>query len=295
MQRNKLPPPDGGVPPIERNATEIVYKLRAQIDGRSQLTLDDRTAQWHHFDFAAPGQYFCSRGEEAPTFIRNVEWYPVWPDPSGCENMWCNCDSSVFEGVVPAVPNALMGATLELIEARGSCAIVEPPTRSNGFRVVVEFNDNEFRGADWYEVDLVLWLAQEEVYCHSYANSTGLVADLDISGSMSLSKNDVELYSGNCPIGKYGQFFYGSTPAELPFGDGVLCINPFKPGLTRLLGVALVDAAGGAEYELDFSAPGTRGVIQPGQKWYFQFWFRDYTPGGSGFNLSDAIMAQFTP
>jgi hypothetical protein len=173
--------------------------------------------------------------------------------------------------------------------------IVEEPTRANGFRVVVEFNDNDFEGAAWYEVDLVLWFAQQDVFCHSKTNSTGMVADLEMTGSMSISRNDVELYSGQCPVGQWGQFFFGPQPASIPFGDGILCVSPFQPGLIRLPSVVQVDAAGGAEHELDFNAVGSRAGIQPGQMWYFQFWFRDHKPRGAGYNLSDGLMALFTP
>jgi hypothetical protein len=284
-----------GIPPIKKDANEIVYTLRAQIDGRSQIVLDDRTARWHHFEFAAPGRYYCARGDAMPTFIRGVPWYPAWPDMDGCENAFCNCSSNVFDGVVPLVPNMPMGAYLEPVQGRGDVRILENPTRSNGFRVVVEFNDSAFEGPDWYEVDLVVWFAQQEVFCHSKANSTGMVADLEMTGSMSVAMNDVELYSGKLPVGKYGQFFYGAQPASLPFGDGVLCVSPFQPGLIRLPSLVQIDAAGGAEFEMDFYALGSRGAIQPGQKWYFQFWYRDHKTGGSGFNLSDGLMALFTP
>jgi hypothetical protein len=288
-------PPGTGVPPIQRDAGQIVFKLQAQIDGRSQLVLDDHSAQWKHFEFSAPGNALCGRGIFYPTVIRGISWYPVWPIGRTCERSFCDCDSEVWHGVMPAVPNTLMGASLEILGARGPCMIVEEPTRANGFRVVVEFNDNDFEGAAWYEVDLVLWFAQQDVFCHSKTNSTGMVADLEMTGSMSISRNDVELYSGQCPVGQWGQFFFGPQPASIPFGDGILCVSPFQPGLIRLPSVVQVDAAGGAEHELDFNAVGSRAGIQPGQMWYFQFWFRDHKPRGAGYNLSDGLMALFTP
>jgi hypothetical protein len=288
-------PPGIGIGPIQRDADHMVFKLQAQIDGRSQLVLDDDTAQWLHFDFAAPGQYFCSKRIFQPTLIGKVVWYPEWPSGRSCERLFCNCGSDLFEGVVPEIPNRLMGASLELVNARGPSSIIEHPTRSNGFRVVVEFNDSDFEGAYWYEVDLVLWFAQQEVFCHSKPNSTGMVADLEMTGSMSITRNDVELYSGQCPAGVWGQFFFGPHPASIPFGDGILCVSPFHPGLLRLPSVVQVDNSGGAEHELDLSAMASRTEFGAGQKWYFQFWYRDAKLGGAGFNLSDGLMALFTP
>jgi hypothetical protein len=288
-------PPGTGIPPIERDANQIVYKLRAQIDGRSQLVLDDHTALWRHFELAAPGRYYCSRGQPMPTMLGAIEWYPQWPVERDCEQFSCNCSSQAFMGLVPAIPNQLMGATLELIDVRGWSSIVEYPTRDNGFLVAVEFDDSAFEGPAWYEVDLVLWFAQQEVFCQSKPNSTGMVADLEMTGSMSITRNDVEVYSGQCPPGMWGQFFFGPQPASIPFGDGILCVSPFQPGLIRLPSVVQVDAAGGAEYALDFSTLGSRTSIQPGQKWYFQFWYRDAKRGGAGYNLSDGLMVLFTP
>jgi hypothetical protein len=288
-------PPGRDIDPLQRDTDRVLFELQAQIDGRSQLVLDDHTAQWLHFDFAAPGQYFCSKRIVQPTLINGIAWYPEWPVGRDCERRSCNCSSGVFEGVVPAVPDRLMGATLELVDARGSCTIVEAPTRSNGFRVVVEFNDDDFEGAAWYDVELVLWFAQQDVFCHSKPNSTGMVADIEMTGSMSITRNDVELYSGQCPPGVWGQFFYGPRPASIPFGDGILCVSPLYPGLMRLPPIVRVDAAGGAEYDLDLSDAAFGTGFGAGEKWYFQYWYRDAKPDGAGYNLSDGLMALFTP
>ncbi|MCP3914703.1 MAG: hypothetical protein GY711_03985 [bacterium] len=65
--------------------------IRAEIDGLSQLILDDDTAQWHHISFAAPGRHFCDSGDPIePTILGGVEWFPVWPDVPDCENRDCN-------------------------------------------------------------------------------------------------------------------------------------------------------------------------------------------------------------
>ena len=65
-------------------------RIRACIDGRSRLILDDDTARWQHFDFAAPGRNECNLGVPIePTFVSGVEWWPQWPDLPDCENRFC--------------------------------------------------------------------------------------------------------------------------------------------------------------------------------------------------------------
>jgi hypothetical protein len=60
----------------------------------------------------------------------------------------------------------------------------------------------------------------------------------------------------------------------------------------------LFDSFGDVERLLDFTQPpagGGPGQIEPGSTWNFQLWYRDPAGGGSGFNLSDALSAPFTP
>jgi hypothetical protein len=35
--------------------------------------------------------------------------------------------------------------------------------------------------------------------------------------------------------------------------------------------------------------------VDPGETWNYQAWFRDFVPGGSGFNLSDALSVTYCP
>src|SRR5512136_271110 len=82
------------VPLVARaqNPPEITIEIRADIDGRSQLILRGNTAQWHHFDAAAPGRQLFTN---FPTTINGVDWYPIWPDKPDAENRECYCFSDV--------------------------------------------------------------------------------------------------------------------------------------------------------------------------------------------------------
>ncbi len=72
------------------------------------------------------------------------------------------------------------------------------------------------------------------------------------------------------------------------------------PGVTgnqhRLAPLVRLDAFGTGSYALDFTDPlSPASLIHPGSNWNFQFWYRDPQTVGHGFNLSDALKAQFCP
>jgi hypothetical protein len=143
-----------------QDSPEIAIEIRADIDGRSQLILRGDTAQWQHFDFAAPGR---ENFTNFPTTINAIDWYPIWPDVPDAENRDCNCFSDVFVGVAPAVPDQLMEVELEILsvvrhddptQLPGTASIVQFPGPENGFTIIVEFDDNGPGGSAFYDVRL---------------------------------------------------------------------------------------------------------------------------------------------
>jgi hypothetical protein len=117
------------------------------------------TAQWHHFDFAAPGRQLFTN---FPTTINNADWYPNWPDVPDAENRDCNCFSDAFAGVVPPLPAQPMEIDLQILsvvrdipeEPAGTVTIVQFPAPENNFTVIVEFDDNAPGGSAFYHVGL---------------------------------------------------------------------------------------------------------------------------------------------
>jgi hypothetical protein len=58
----------------------------------------------------------------------------------------------------------------------------------------------------------------------------------------------------------------------------------------------LTSLVGDGYYAIDFTNPSSAAsLIQPGAELNFQFWHRDPQTVGHGFNLSDALHAQFCP
>ena len=131
-------------------STGGLIRVRAWVDGRSQLILQGDTAQWHHFDYAAPGREFANE----PTTIDGVSWFPTWPDVPDVQNRDCNCDSDTFTGVNPPVPPADVVVSLIPVQARGPVSMVQLPSAENDYTLIVQFNDNAPPGAAWYVIDI---------------------------------------------------------------------------------------------------------------------------------------------
>lgn len=123
-------------------------------------------------------------------------------------------------------------------------------------------------------------------YGVSLPNSTGLPALISFSGSASIGLNDLVLECSNLPPNIPGLFFYGTQKIDpgIPFGNGLKLVG----GSIQRLGVIFSDASGFASRPVDFTAPPTSSLM-PGDVRYFQFWYRNPSAGGAGFNTSDGL------
>jgi len=131
-----------------------------------------------------------------------------------------------------------------------------------------------------------------ENHCIGGLHSDGGQARMGYIGSSSVARNDLQLKAEDCPINKFGIFFYGPNAIQSPFGDGFRCVG----GMTRRLNPAINTGANGvATRVLDLAAPAVGAApIGTGEILSFQFWFRDpMGPGGSGFNLTDGLAISF--
>ncbi len=126
-----------------------------------------------------------------------------------------------------------------------------------------------------------------EIYCSAAPNSVGAGANISLSGSTSVSANDLALQAGPVP-NQPGIFFFGPNQIEMPFGNGYRCVG----GAVKRLPV--VFATGGAiDYSIDNTQFPASGSLIAGSTWNFQAWYRDPAGGGSNFNLSDAVRVDF--
>jgi len=60
---------------VQPSSTPISLRVRARIDGISQLVIKGDTARWYHLLGSAPGRWL-----ETSTYLNQKEWDPVWPD-----------------------------------------------------------------------------------------------------------------------------------------------------------------------------------------------------------------------
>ena len=89
-------------------------------------------------------------------------------------------------------------------------------------------------------------------YCVTSPNSVGAGGLIDYSGSTSLSSADLSLHASGLPPGNPARFIHGSTRAQVPFGQGVLCIGSTLAQSPTLA----VGPAGTVSHSFDFNALG---------------------------------------
>jgi hypothetical protein len=126
-------------------------------------------------------------------------------------------------------------------------------------------------------------------YCTAAANSTGLPAAIQASGSASASAGLLTLDIAPVPD-ENGLVFHAAGTAQTPFGNGTLCItgNIFRGAL-----VVGVGHAASYAYDLSDVKHDLTGFV--GTERHFQYWFRDTAAGGANFNLSDALVIPILP
>jgi hypothetical protein len=141
-------------------------------------------------------------------------------------------------------------------------------------------------------VQIVDLFAQPQNYCSAAPNSVGPGATFHVTGSASIAADDLTLWSTGLPPGSVGVFAYGDAQANVPFGNGFLCIG----GTTASFLPVTAGANGAATAEVSYTgSPALGGLITAGSTWNFQFSYRDPAGGGAQFNLSDATNVVFLP
>ena len=127
-------------------------------------------------------------------------------------------------------------------------------------------------------------------YCAGLPNSTGVGAALHAVGSARIVDNDLTFVADDLPPNVFGLLFYGTERAQLPFGNGTRCVGGT---LQRVQPAAQASAAGTLVLGLDLQSPPIAGSVSPGSVRDFQFWYRDSSAGGAGFNLTGAVEIPF--
>lgn len=131
-------------------------------------------------------------------------------------------------------------------------------------------------------------------YCDALPNSTGVAAELSVTGSVEIFQNDLVLWAEDLPAAQPGIFYYGPVQLKFPFGNGNQCVGSGGVGVFRLNPAIISNSAGVMSRALDYNAPTpAAGQITLGSTWNFQAWYRDPAAGGAAFNLSNAFSVTF--
>ena len=119
-------------------------------------------------------------------------------------------------------------------------------------------------------------------------NSTGQGALALATGTRSIAADDLVLTLTDMPPNKVGVLATSESLGSFPLGDGRFCLG--SPPIRYA--VQLSDASG-TIVESDISS---RITLAPGDRFWFQFAFRDATgPCGTGYNSSNAMGVAFIP
>jgi hypothetical protein len=133
-------------------------------------------------------------------------------------------------------------------------------------------------------------------FCFGAPNTTGHGATMGSTGTTSVSANGFTLTSSGSPPHVNGFFFYGSSMTNTPLGGGFKCVGG---SVFRLSPAIQTDALGNVSRFVDMTTPPAGsgpGQILPGSTHYFQWYYRNVGgPGGSNFNVSDGLRADFCP
>jgi len=214
---------------------------------------------------------------------------PRWVDPLGADGIAGTADDdlrlSCLSPYIDAGSNSLAapGST----DLSGSPRLVDDPAvpdTGTGGAPIVDLGAYEFSCG----------CSAAQNYCSALPNSSGGAASIGWSGSTSLFANGLTLSVSGAPPLKNGLFFYGSSQASVPWGDGLRCVG----GSLQRLALLQTDASGAASCALDFTQfPLSSGphALLAGSVWNFQFYFRDPLGGPAGWNSSDALEVSFCP
>jgi Tol biopolymer transport system component len=126
-------------------------------------------------------------------------------------------------------------------------------------------------------------------YCTALPNSTGEPASILSSGDPSFALDNFTLACLYLPETTVGLFFSGTSAVDpgVPFGNGLLCVGGtiVRHGTVQVTDGVAIDGQSlrSSEY----------AGVHPGDKRYYQFWYRNVAAGGAGSNTSDALAVTF--
>lgn len=116
-------------------------KIKAFIDGSDTVKIRGNELWYEHHKWDLPGKW-QGRFDE-PTFVNDTEWKPEWD----------GLMSNRFGDLKPALPmKTIDEITLTKIQGRSNVNITSKPTKENDYTLSIYIDDNQYNGAEWYEI-----------------------------------------------------------------------------------------------------------------------------------------------
>jgi len=216
---------------------------------------------------------------------------------------------TVLTGMVTVVP--LIGATSvsDLTGNQSAAQAFSGVFTQNGNMIgAISMQSTQFQFADpasgiTATIDLTGTLVARHVcvapvnYCFATPHSGGGVAAISYQGSVRLQDQSLRLTASSVPLNTFGFFLMSDVEASVPGlggGPGNLCLGG---SIVRLNSSILSSGtSGNVSLLLPFAAtPPMLPNIAPGERWSFQYWFRDSTGGGPSSNTSNGLRVVFCP
>jgi probable HAF family extracellular repeat protein len=136
-------------------AAAYTLTVKAWIDGQSQLIIQGNTVQWHNLSYSAPGYEDPYGDPPAPTYLKTKNMKTVaWTPGNWSHGTSGNTTSGKFTGLSAPLGGVEQTVTLTAKHVRESAFIFQQPLASNGYTLIVDFDDRSSSSADWYEVSL---------------------------------------------------------------------------------------------------------------------------------------------
>ncbi len=132
--------------------------------------------------------------------------------------------------------------------------------------------------------------------CGGSQNSVGPGAEISLIGTDDVLDQNLTVVGSGLPPGQMCITIYGMGSFNAPLGDGLLCISPSFPGLTRSK-FEVSSFGGHVSTAMDFVTQNLGSTFMAGTTWHFQTVYRDHLPqgGGAGFNTTGSAFLTFRP
>ena len=132
-----------------------------------------------------------------------------------------------------------------------------------------------------------------EIYCDANPNSTGIPAFVCGSGSTVVADNDLTLEAFHLPLNQFGYFLTSQTQGFVPNpggSQGNLCLGGTIGRFVQQVQNSGASGSFTIQVDLTTMPPPVQPIVQPGDTWNFQCWYRDV--GGQN-NFTNAVSVTF--